>query len=833
MRLATLLLALLLPALAQAQPGGPDPVATLTPSAREDGAGFGRTLDLGAGRAIVGAPGESSGGAAYVFVRRADGTWDEEARLAPPDPDPGDFYGARVAIDGDDAVVGAIGRGARGAAFLYRRSAAGVWELEAEVEPTASVVERFGRAVDIDAGRAVVSGSPDRAGIDVFARTDSGGWVHETRISDPGTDGPDGFGAPLALDGDRLLVGARDYLDEQGVAYVLARDASGVWVPEARFRDRFGFDYDQYGSSVALSGGVALVGAPRLRDRPIPGKADVWERDEMGDWVLTDTLGFAAGRAGDRFGRILAFDGVTAVVASTERAVLQTFERSADGVWTRSDRTEYRGYGALAIEGATVLIGEATAAGGEVHVLELGDAGADPYPTASYYPLGLGDTWHYVLDQFTMPPVYSRVAVVGDSTIGETPYRVRRTETYAPREPAGTGFRLLSVSDDLVRFDAAGARVVQGFPATGAEQALHPCRLDLPLAGGDPVPCGSGDAAGLFLGDRDIEVAVGDASVTTNVRTLSNAGGGAVYAAGLGVASEFYEASDAELRLLYAAVDGAGVGTPIDGLPVYDPTPPATYFPLAVGNAWEYAEDICVQGPLPGCEPLRTIRLELVGDSTVDGTRYLVEERRVLEGRPFGQDPPPRLLRFDTATASVVSPDGPITCPLDLPFGAFGCPAAVYGTDDVRTNGIPGLAEKQFEVGFCYSETFTSGLGLTSSGGSAGSLTLTYARIDGETAFGSPFVVAGEPGATPLGIEARAFPNPTAAGATLALVVPDAGRVRVEVFDALGRRVWRDARDRAAGRSTLALPSGRWAPGTYAVRVTAGGATATARLVRQ
>ena len=78
------------------------------------------------------------------------------------------------------------------------------------------------------------------------------------------------------------------------------------------------------------------------------------------------------------------------------------------------------------------------------------------------------------------------------------------------------------------------------------------------------------------------------------------------------------------------------------------------------------------------------------------------------------------------------------------------------------------------------------------------------------------------------------YPNPAGAdGVTVRLSIPEALDVGVEVYDLLGRRV-----HVAAGRGRLGggehqwtLPTGAWAPGVYIVRIQAGSAVTTRRLV--
>ena len=72
-------------------------------------------------------------------------------------------------------------------------------------------------------------------------------------------------------------------------------------------------------------------------------------------------------------------------------------------------------------------------------------------------------------------------------------------------------------------------------------------------------------------------------------------------------------------------------------------------------------------------------------------------------------------------------------------------------------------------------------------------------------------------------------PNPSAGATRISLDAPATGTARVEVFDALGRRVASADVAVAAGRSRLDVPTHGLAPGTYGVRVRLGEAFATKR----
>ena len=139
-------------------PGGWVQTAQLLASARKFGAEFGVAVALSGGRALVGAPGED---AAYVF-EEGPGGWSEVARLTAAAAAAGDDFGRSVALDGDWAAVGAPHRDdlglSAGAAYLFRRDAAGWGEAAVLQAAGGAAGDQHGHAVALSGDR-VVSGA--------------------------------------------------------------------------------------------------------------------------------------------------------------------------------------------------------------------------------------------------------------------------------------------------------------------------------------------------------------------------------------------------------------------------------------------------------------------------------------------------------------------------------------------------------------------------------------------------------------------------------------------------------------------------------------------------
>ena len=110
-------------------------------------------------------------------------------------------------------------------------------------------------------------------------------------LPDDGAAG-DEFGRDLAISGDTIVVGARlddDIGNSSGAAYVFVRSA-GIWTQQTKL---FGDDtaaFDEFGSSVSISGETVVVGAP-LTDEAISasGSAYVFVRSGT-TWSQQDKL---------------------------------------------------------------------------------------------------------------------------------------------------------------------------------------------------------------------------------------------------------------------------------------------------------------------------------------------------------------------------------------------------------------------------------------------------------------------------------------------------------------------------------------------------------------
>jgi Tol biopolymer transport system component len=227
----------------------------------------------------------------------------------------------------DFVVVGAPGERynglGSGAAFVFEPSGAGYTRASIVRPGDGAAGDRFGTSLVVAEQRLVV-GSPldddrgrDSGSVYVFQRTPQG-FVLEAKLraSDGATE--DGFGGSVAIDGERLAVGApgADALGpESGAVYVFRRGPGG-WVEEARLTAPDGASADRLGSSLALHGGTLAAAVPRQLEAHLSrGSVHVFALGAAG-WTHAQRIDSPATLVPDGFGTALGLaEGILAVGA--------------------------------------------------------------------------------------------------------------------------------------------------------------------------------------------------------------------------------------------------------------------------------------------------------------------------------------------------------------------------------------------------------------------------------------------------------------------------------------------------------------------------------------
>jgi hypothetical protein len=277
---------------------------------------FGTSVSLDSDVLVVGD--FVSPGVAYVFRRDAE-AWALEQELEAPEPDA--EFGCSVAVHGDVAVVGAPRSSAiefnRGAAHVYRYGCA-AWSYQTcLLASDGDWGDKFGESVAIH-GDVIVVGARDDENEGVFQsgsayvfRWNGVAWVEEAKLTDPKPEESALFGFAVAVHGSWALVGAHSS-DDGGTltgAAFLFEGRGGTW----RFHTKLsGHDITgpaQFGRSVSLAEGVAVIGAPSVGGGDGAGYVYRWDGKA---WWHEKTLLPTAGDGG--FGNSIAISENAATI---------------------------------------------------------------------------------------------------------------------------------------------------------------------------------------------------------------------------------------------------------------------------------------------------------------------------------------------------------------------------------------------------------------------------------------------------------------------------------------------------------------------------------------
>ena len=231
--------------------------------------------------------------------------------------------GTAVAIDGDLAVIGCpIGTGngwASGLVIVYR-FVEHVWVREAElIAQDGAIGDMMGVSVDVSDGR-VIAGAwfNNHAGTNsgaayIFEQVD-GQWIQTTKLIANDASTQDSFGRQVAIEGDVCVVTAPlddDNGASSGSAYVFQFD--GSWFQLQKLIAKAGTRDEQFGLGLAMEGERIVVGAPWADDGT--GKAHIFDRGNV-MFFETAVLADPNGESMDQFGFGIDVDEDVIVIGS-------------------------------------------------------------------------------------------------------------------------------------------------------------------------------------------------------------------------------------------------------------------------------------------------------------------------------------------------------------------------------------------------------------------------------------------------------------------------------------------------------------------------------------
>lgn len=282
---------------------------------------FGFSVALRNQRALVGSPGDDTlgyeSGSAHLFNTV---TGERVSRITPADLSAEENFGWSVALSDDRAIVGCPldtidNRRGRGSVYLYDATSGA--PLHKLVAADGKGMDQFGKAVAIE-GRFAVVGSPysdnlsGNEGAAYVFDTHSGQQTAKLMSADSGVD--DLFGSSVAISGNLAVVGSPLHDSEvgnSGCAYVYDL-TTGRQISKLQAADPSVSAY--LGQSVSISDGLVVVSAHLTSESGrYSGSAYVF--DALTGVQVAKLLP-SDGKPGQYFGNSVAIDGNTILVGS-------------------------------------------------------------------------------------------------------------------------------------------------------------------------------------------------------------------------------------------------------------------------------------------------------------------------------------------------------------------------------------------------------------------------------------------------------------------------------------------------------------------------------------
>lgn len=288
---------------------------------------FGYSVDMGDDYyAAIGAYRDSkyghSSGAAYVANTSSYSF--SITRVEPEDPKSSNYFGKSVAIYDNWLVVGAPGDddggSSAGAIYIFKRTA-GNWVQHQKIIGS-SASWKLGESVDID-GDFILAGAPGsnsshgRADFYQYnSSTDT--WSHKKGYGSSYSNNPDQFGSSVAIHGNYAVIGAIDDDKDvpgtsRGAAYVYSFNGSS-WSLSVRLKANDPTNDDNFGNAVAIYNQTIVVGA-LYHDAPSTNAGAAYVFNTSGSQLHKYTASDAG--SSDYFGKSVAINSNTILIGAS------------------------------------------------------------------------------------------------------------------------------------------------------------------------------------------------------------------------------------------------------------------------------------------------------------------------------------------------------------------------------------------------------------------------------------------------------------------------------------------------------------------------------------
>ncbi len=301
-------------------------------------------------------------------------------------------FGAAIAIGDDEIFVGRTGGGVAGAIYpspgsiyVFERGGDG-WDFAYIITGNGvEIGDEFGAALAVDGDRLLVGAPGDnegRGGAYLFERAD-GEWNQTVAFVPLQVSNREvrSAGAAVAFSGDAVFLGAPS---DAGPGTVIRFPAAGGPATRIASPGANRASPDRFGASLSLTGDLLFVGAPGTGGDQ--GAAYAFDPDFAAGASPTATLALDDPRGGDAFGTSLGATNTSVLIgapgADEGAGTATLFTRDDTGEWHQTTQLAFpesgpAGYGsAVAFDGRTAWVGASgvTQSTGSAQVFQVVDA---------------------------------------------------------------------------------------------------------------------------------------------------------------------------------------------------------------------------------------------------------------------------------------------------------------------------------------------------------------------------------------------------------------------------------------------------------------------------
>ncbi len=228
-------------------------------------------------------------------------------------------FGTSVAVDGDTLLAASANHGVH----RFRRGVDDQWSGTA-IAAVSGTSPIYPSQVAVSGNHSAIAQTQRQPSVLFWKKQENGAWAADgTIITESGREG-DAFGTSVGISGDLAVVGASGHdligASNSGAAWVFRREGT-EWTLERKFMLGLPSPGQRFGISVAISGNWLAVGAPGddTDGKTDCGSVSVFFRSSSGNWMSEARLTPAP--SGARLGRSVDIEGPL-VVAGAPGGVL-------------------------------------------------------------------------------------------------------------------------------------------------------------------------------------------------------------------------------------------------------------------------------------------------------------------------------------------------------------------------------------------------------------------------------------------------------------------------------------------------------------------------------